>query len=166
MFTLEQKVDLILRYIATNDRGNQADLKKAIVKALQGNVIVTEKEPDIDELIFGLLREVGMPENLLGYRYIRYAIQLCYDDPEYINKMTSRLYPDVAKAFGTTSSRAERAIRHAIEVIFDRGDLEHIARIFGNTISVNKGKLANGEFLAGATNEIRRRVKHYCKVSA
>ena len=166
MFTLEQKVDLILRYIATNDRGTQADLKKAIVKALQGNdVIVTDKGPDIDELIFGLLREVGMPENLLGSRYIRYAIQLCYEDPEYIHTMTSRLYPDVAKEFGTTSSRAERAIRHAIEVIFDRGDLEHIARIFGNTISVNKGKLANGEFLAGATNEIRRRVK-YGKVSA
>lgn len=95
-----------------------------------------------------ILHELGIPAHIKGYPYLRKAIALAVHDIDVINAMTKVLYPQVAKAFQTTPSRVERAIRHAIEVAWDRGDLDTLQRFFGYTISLTKGKPTNSEFIA------------------
>ena len=87
-------------------------------------------------------------DSIKGYQFLRDAILLTMNEPEYINAVTKRLYPEIAKKNGTTASRVERAIRHAIEVAWDRGDLETLQRFFGYTVSNIKGKPTNSEFIA------------------
>ena len=89
-----------------------------------------------------------MPAHIKGYQYLREAIMIAVDDMDVINAVTKVLYPEVAKRFNTTPSRVERAIRHAIEVAWDRGDLETLQKYFGYTVSNAKGKPTNSEFIA------------------
>ncbi|MBR3691440.1 MAG: sporulation transcription factor Spo0A [Clostridia bacterium] len=98
--------------------------------------------------VTGLLHTVGVPAHIKGYQYLREGVILAVNDPEAINAVTKVLYPTVAKQFQTTASRVERAIRHAIEVAWERGDLEVLQNIFGYTISNAKGKPTNSEFIA------------------
>ena len=105
--------------------------------------------------IITMLRKLGVPANLLGYEYLKTAIELCLADKSAINRMTKQLYPAVAKHHGTTASRAERAIRHAIETAFDKGDTAVLQDIFGYTISSSRGKPTNGEFIATVVEELR-----------
>lgn len=161
MFTLEQKVDLILRYIASTDNAQRSQLKKQVVKALNSEEPIIPATPDIDDLIYDMLKSVGMPQHLDGYKYITKAIKLCILDPSYLKGITNRLYPDIAHMFGTSWSRVERCFRHAIEATFNNGDVKDIERVFGNTMSVHKGKLTNLEFVTVSTNVIRRRMKQY-----
>ena len=95
-----------------------------------------------------LIHEIGVPAHIKGYQYLREAIILTVEDMDVINAITKVLYPQVAKTFQTTPSRVERAIRHAIEVAWDRGDLETLQRFFGYTVSNTKGKPTNSEFIA------------------
>ena len=95
-----------------------------------------------------IIHEIGVPAHIKGYQYLREAIMIAVDDMEVINAITKVLYPAVAKRFGTTPSRVERAIRHAIEVAWDRGDLETLQKYFGYTVSNAKGKPTNSEFVA------------------
>ena len=95
-----------------------------------------------------ILHEIGVPAHIKGYDYLREAISLTVSDKEYINAVTKLLYPDIAKKFKTTPSRVERAIRHAIEVAWDRGNLDTLQNIFGYTVSTAKGKPTNSEFIA------------------
>ena len=95
-----------------------------------------------------IIHEIGVPAHIKGYQYLREAIMIAVDDMEVINAITKVLYPAVAKRFGTTPSRVERAIRHAIEVAWDRGDLETLQKYFGYTVSNSKGKPTNSEFVA------------------
>lgn len=90
----------------------------------------------------------GVPAHIKGYQYLREAIILTINDMDIINAVTKVLYPEVAKKFGTTPSRVERAIRHAIEVAWDRGDIEVLQKFFGYTVSNIKGKPTNSEFIA------------------
>lgn len=160
MFTLEQKVDLILRYIATNDNAKKSQLKKMVIKALESSDSVPTTIVTVDDLIFDLLKTLGMPQYLHGYEYITLAIKLCVHDPSYTDTITSRLYPDVGAAFDNAKkARVERCIRLAVESTFNNGDLRNIERMFGSTISVSKGKLTNREFIIACTNEITRRMK-------
>lgn len=161
MFTMEQKVDLVLRYIATTDKTQRAELKKAIVEALKSDEATApcSNGPDIEYVIIDILKDLGMPPHLIGHGYTIYAIQLVTSDRTYLEQITSRLYPDIAAKFGTTPSRVERAIRHATETVFDRGDMEGITRIFGNTISIRKGKLTNSEMIASCVIEVTRRLR-------
>jgi two-component system response regulator (stage 0 sporulation protein A) len=159
MFTLEQKVDLIMRYIATTNPAKRSELKKAVVDALKDDdVIVTSVTRDdaskLDPIIMELLRKLGMPANVRGYNYSLRAIQLCVVDPSYIREITKRLYVDIAACYNTTPSRVERGIRHAVEKVFDRGDEDYIYKVFGNTLDIKKGKLTNSEFIAASANEI------------
>lgn len=94
------------------------------------------------------LDEIGVPAHIKGYQYLREAILIAVNDMDVINAITKVLYPQVAKTFATTPSRVERAIRHAIEVAWDRGDLETLQRFFGYTVSNTKGKPTNSEFIA------------------
>ena len=104
---------------------------------------------DSDELtVTEILHQIGVPAHIKGYQYLREAILIAVDDIDVINAVTKVLYPEVAKRFGTTASRVERAIRHAIEVAWDRGDLETLQKNFGYTVSNVKGKPTNSEFIA------------------
>ena len=105
-------------------------------------------EPDIETMVTNVIHEIGVPAHIKGYQYLREAIIIAVGDMEVINAITKVLYPQVAKTFSTTPSRVERAIRHAIEVAWDRGDLDTLQRFFGYTVSNTKGKPTNSEFIA------------------
>ena len=102
----------------------------------------------LESQVTAIIHEVGVPAHIKGYQYLREAIIIAVNDMEVINAVTKVLYPAVAKRFGTTPSRVERAIRHAIEVAWDRGDLETLQKYFGYTVSNTKGKPTNSEFIA------------------
>ncbi len=111
----------------------------------------TELAPGTESLelrVTSIIHEIGVPAHIKGYQYLREAIRLAVEDMEVINAVTKVLYPTVAKKFATTPSRVERAIRHAIEVAWDRGDLETLQKYFGYTVSNAKGKPTNSEFIA------------------
>lgn len=111
--------------------------------------------PDLDSEITDILHEIGVPAHIKGYMYLREAIMMVYNDVEVLSGITKILYPDVAKHFGTTASRVERAIRHAIEVAWVRGNVEAISEIFSYTISYNKSKPTNSEFIAMIADRLR-----------
>ena len=102
----------------------------------------------IESMVTGIIHEIGVPAHIKGYQYLREAIIIAVNDMDVINAITKVLYPQVAKTFQTTPSRVERAIRHAIEVAWDRGDLDTLQRFFGYTVSNTKGKPTNSEFIA------------------
>ncbi len=110
--------------------------------------------------ITALLHEIGVPAHIKGYQYLREAIMMAVHNPEVINSVTKILYPEVAKTYHTTSSRVERAIRHAIEVAWDRGDVDEIQKIFGYTVSNIKGKPTNSEFIAMLADNLSLKVKN------
>ena len=105
-------------------------------------------DTDLEAMVTEIIHEIGVPAHIKGYQYLREAIILTIKDMEMINAVTKVLYPEVAKRFGTTPSRVERAIRHAIEVAWDRGDIEVLQKYFGYTVSNIKGKPTNSEFIA------------------
>ncbi len=109
---------------------------------------IRPQEPDLESTVTEVIHEIGVPAHIKGYQYLREAIILTIGDMEIINAVTKVLYPAVAKKYGTTPSRVERAIRHAIEVAWDRGDLETLQKFFGYTVSNIKGKPTNSEFIA------------------
>lgn len=102
----------------------------------------------MNSAIIEMLRRVGIPAHVKGYEYLKKAISLCQQDKSYIEAVTKQLYPTIAKEFGTTGSRVERAIRRAIELGYNRGDPEMLNHIFGYTISAQRGKPTNSEFIA------------------
>ena len=107
-----------------------------------------EHGAQMKNLVTSVIHEIGVPAHIKGYQYLREAILIAVDDMDVINAVTKALYPAVAKRYGTTPSRVERAIRHAIEVAWDRGDLEVLQKYFGYTVSNTKGKPTNSEFIA------------------
>ena len=122
----------------------------------QMRLATAEEEPDaepahapaLEGSVTAIIHEIGVPAHIKGYQYLREAIMLAVADMDVINAVTKVLYPEVAKRFGTTPSRVERAIRHAIEVAWDRGDLETLQKYFGYTVNSAKGKPTNSEFIA------------------
>ena len=119
------------------------------MRALFGRDLPEERHPvELKNLVTSVIHEIGVPAHIKGYQYLREAIMIAVDDMDVINAVTKVLYPEVAKRFNTTPSRVERAIRHAIEVAWDRGDLETLQKYFGYTVSNAKGKPTNSEFIA------------------
>ena len=111
---------------------------------------------DSDELkVTDILHQIGVPAHIKGYQFLRDAILLTMNEPEYINAVTKRLYPEIAKRNGTTASRVERAIRHAIEVAWDRGDVDTLNSYFGYTIHNLRGKPTSSEFSAMIADKMR-----------
>lgn len=106
------------------------------------------KEQSLESTVTAIIHEIGVPAHIKGYHYLRDSILMAIRTPSIINAVTKQLYPSVAKDYGTTPSRVERAIRHAIEVAWDRGDLETLQKYFGYTVSNAKGKPTNSEFIA------------------
>ena len=120
------------------------------------------RRPDkasIESMVTGIIHEIGVPAHIKGYQYLREAIIIAVNDMDVINAITKVLYPQVAKTFQTTPSRVERAIRHAIEVAWDRGDLDTLQRFFGYTVSNTKGKPTNSEFIALIADKLQLQMK-------
>ena len=109
----------------------------------------------LESNVTNIIHEIGIPAHIKGYQYLREAILLCIKDNDIINSITKVLYPTIAKKFQTTSSRVERAIRHAIEVAWNRGNTETLNDLFGYTVSNGKGKPTNSEFIALISDKIR-----------
>lgn len=131
----------------------------AQVRALFATEDIPSPAVNVERVVRELILDIGIPDALRGHRYTIKAICLLVENPNMIDSITGELYPEVAKEFGTTPSRVERAIRHAVEVAIDRGDVEITAKYFGNTISCYKSKPTNGEFLARMANVVRDRMK-------
>ncbi len=120
-----------------------------------------DKTPDIETQVTRIIHQIGVPAHIKGYQYLRTAILLTVRDSEIINSVTKVLYPSVAKKYQTTTSRVERAIRHAIEVAWDRGDVDTLNSYFGYTIQNNRGKPTNSEFIAMIADNLRLKYKLY-----
>ena len=116
-------------------------------------------KPNIESMVTSIIHEIGVPAHIKGYQYLREAIIIAVNDMDVINAITKVLYPQVAKTFQTTPSRVERAIRHAIEVAWDRGDLDTLQRFFGYTVSNTKGKPTNSEFIALIADKLQLQLK-------
>ena len=114
---------------------------------------------NIESDVTNIIHDVGVPAHIKGYQYLREAIIMSVNDPEMLNSITKILYPTIAKTFQTTSSRVERAIRHAIEVAWNRGKMDTIDELFGYTINAEKGKPTNSEFIALIADKIRLEYK-------
>ncbi|MBQ8140099.1 MAG: sporulation transcription factor Spo0A [Clostridia bacterium] len=119
------------------------------------------RTPDIETQVTKIIHQIGVPAHIKGYQYLRTAILLTVNDSEIINSVTKILYPSVAKKYQTTTSRVERAIRHAIEVAWDRGDVDTLNSYFGYTIQNNRGKPTNSEFIAMIADNLRLKYKLY-----
>jgi len=116
-------------------------------------------KPDLEVMISEIMHQVGVPAHIKGYQYLREAIILSIEDTEMISSVTKVLYPTVAKTFKTTPSRVERAIRHAIEVAWDRGDVDVLSSYFGYTIQNQRGKPTNSEFIAMISDKLRLKLR-------
>ena len=127
--------------------------------SLRLNVPRRGDKTSIESLVTGIIHEIGVPAHIKGYQYLREAIIIAVNDMDVINAITKVLYPQVAKTFQTTPSRVERAIRHAIEVAWDRGDLDTLQRFFGYTVSNTKGKPTNSEFIALIADKLSLQLK-------
>lgn len=120
---------------------------------------VRSATPNLEVTVTDIIHQIGVPAHIKGYHYLREAIIMSVNDPEIINSVTKQLYPSVAKRFSTTSSRVERAIRHAIEVAWDRGDVDVLNSYFGYTIHNTKGKPTNSEFIAMISDKLRLKLR-------
>lgn len=132
---------------------SNSNLRKSLV--MKESLLNNDLEIDITNLI----HEVGVPAHIKGYHYLRDSIIMSINNPDIINAVTKQLYPSVAKDFSTTSSRVERAIRHAIEVAWDRGDIDILNSYFGYTIHTGRGKPTNSEFIAMISDRLRLQIK-------
>ena len=147
-FDLDILAERISQLTGWNTAG-QENIRKAS-SDVQGNLEVVVSE---------IMHQIGVPAHIKGYQYLREAIILSINDSEMMNSVTKLLYPTVAKTFKTTPSRVERAIRHAIEVAWDRGDVDVLSSYFGYTIQNSRGKPTNSEFIAMISDKLRLRMK-------
>ncbi len=137
---------------------------RTLVKMRNGNKnIVSDPVTDMEAQVTKIIHQIGVPAHIKGYQYLRTAILMTIEDNDIINAVTKILYPTVAKKYQTTTSRVERAIRHAIEVAWDRGDVDTLNSYFGYTIQNSRGKPTNSEFIAMIADNLR--LKYKCVAS-
>ena len=136
-----------------------AKTRPAPGRAAQPVPAVRPADHSLESVVTEIIHEIGVPAHIKGYQYLREAIILTINDMDAINAVTKVLYPEVARKFSTTPSRVERAIRHAIEVAWDRGDVETLQKFFGYTVSGIKGKPTNSEFIAMIADNLSLRRK-------
>ncbi len=147
------------------DIGNLCDHIETISRARGQSSSVShagsDSNVDIEAQVTKIIHQIGVPAHIKGYQYLRTAILLTINDSDIINSVTKVLYPSVAKKYQTTTSRVERAIRHAIEVAWDRGDVDTLNSYFGYTIQNSRGKPTNSEFIAMIADNLRLKYKLY-----
>ncbi|NLL01445.1 MAG: sporulation transcription factor Spo0A [Mollicutes bacterium] len=132
------------------------DLESHIISAMtaKDNSLIV-KDKDLKQAITTLLHSLGIPSHIKGYLYIRDGIDLMYNHPSMIGAITKELYPEIAQKYDTTTSRVERAIRHAIEVSWSRGDYDLMEEIFGHSVDYDRAKPTNSEFIATLADKLR-----------
>ncbi len=128
-------------------------------KANSAERVLKTGSDDLEVTVSEIMHQIGVPAHIKGYQYLREAIILSVNNTEMMNSVTKLLYPTVAKTFATTPSRVERAIRHAIEVAWDRGDVDVLSSYFGYTIQNSRGKPTNSEFIAMISDKLRLKMK-------
>ena len=158
MVQYKKQLDAVMRCLTAETEEDRESARNEIRELLDGAERTAGKQ-DAETLVRDILVDIGVPEHLVGHPYLVAAICAAVEDGTYLKNITSDLYPTVAKAYGTTPSRAEWAIRHAIEVAWDRCDMEVMQHYFGNTVSSTKGKTTNSEFIARVANVVRMRMK-------
>ena len=146
-------VERLRMFLDDEDEQSEAD------SGMNLTTVKKRTAPDVEMMVTNIIHEIGIPAHIKGYQYLRHAIMMVIDDLDIINSITKELYPTVAKDFNTTPSRVERAIRHAIEVAWDRGDTEVLNSFFGYTIANSKGKPTNSEFIAMIADRLRLEMK-------
>lgn len=147
-YNIRQLAENILFFIK-----NKADIKKTVASGAKIDSFGIELK------VTEILHQIGVPAHIKGYHYLRDSIIMSVENPDIINAVTKQLYPSVAKKYSTTSSRVERAIRHAIEVAWDRGDVDILNSYFGYTIHNDRGKPTNSEFIAMISDKLRLQIK-------
>ena len=152
MNLIEKKLDAVMRCLTADNSADREQARKEI-RDLQACIAPPGDRIEFD--VRRILLDIGVPEHIKGYRYLVRAICLAAQKPELLGAITKGLYSRVADAFGTTKDGAERGIRHAIELAWDRCDLDTLKHYFGNTVSPTKGKPTNGEFVARISNVVR-----------
>lgn len=156
MKNLELQVETLMRLCTAETPTEQAYLKTELRRLLKYPGM-TRTNPEY--LTRQILLELGAPDHLVGHPYVVEAVLMSIENRTYINSITFGLYPQLAAKFNTTASRVERAIRHLIEVTWSRGDMDVLCSYFGNTISADRGKPTNGEFIARLSNVVSQRMK-------
>lgn len=136
-------------YVQNNNQNNLIKTSAEVTRP------VKKEKDNIETNITNIMHDIGVPAHIKGYLYLREAITMVYHDIELLGSITKILYPDIAKKFNTTASRVERAIRHAIEVAWNRGNIDSITELFGYTINVSKAKPTNSEFIAMVADKLR-----------
>jgi two-component system, response regulator, stage 0 sporulation protein A len=146
-----------MEHLASHVRQVSGQTSQILRKPLgQGIRYQMEQKPkNLDASITSIIHEIGVPAHIKGYLYLREAISMVYNDIELLGSITKVLYPDIAKKYNTTASRVERAIRHAIEVAWSRGNIDSISSLFGYTVSMSKAKPTNSEFIAMVADKLR-----------
>lgn len=144
-------VDSLITTIKNISSQNEELDKKSIVKFNSKEKISVQLDDNITEI----LHEIGIPAHIKGYMYLRTAIAKTFHDMDLLGQVTKVLYPDIARFYNTTASRVERALRHAIEVAWNRGNIDAIDEIFGYTVSATKAKPTNSEFIAMIADKLR-----------
>lgn len=130
------------------------------IKMTSTPIINHVSEKNLESRVTSMIHDIGIPAHIKGYHYLRDSIMMAVEDMDVLNAITKILYPTVAKTHKTTSSRVERAIRHAIEVAWSRGNIDVLDQLFGYTVSTGKGKPTNSEFIAMVADTIRLEQKH------
>ena len=115
----------------------------------------TKQEHDLEQDVTDMIHEIGVPAHIKGYQYIRDGVGLIFDNPEMIGGITKELYPELASKFDTTVSRVERAIRHAIEISWNRGDIDLMEEVFGHSVDYDRAKPTNSEFIVTLSDKLR-----------
>ena len=131
------------------------DMKNLEEKIMYTNKNIIENDKDLRIILTKLLHELGVPSHIKGYEYIREGIILLYNDPSIIGGITKELYPEIADKYNTSVSRVERAIRHAIEVSWNRGNLDLMEEVFGHSVDYDKAKPTNSEFIVTVADKLK-----------
>ena len=155
---LIKRIRELKNYIPTQ-KANSFIAKEVKAKYVELPENAIKNRENLEALVTNIIHEVGVPTHIKGYQYLREAIIMVVNDIDVINQITKSLYPQIASKFNTTPSRVERAIRHAIEVAWGRGQQEAVESIFGYTISASKGKPTNSEFIAMIADKLRLELK-------
>lgn len=151
-FNLEKLAERINRLFTS-------EKDKSVPGEIDLEVSREEKEKHIEVRISEVLHKLGIPAHIKGYLYLREAIELVFEDIEMMGAVTKKLYPTVAKNFNTTPSRVERAIRHAIDVAWEKGEQQEVKNYFGNTLTSSSGKPTNSQFIAKIADRLRLELK-------
>lgn len=135
------------------------DLEYQVMNVNETHSSIIDKNKELQTNITSLLHSLGVPSHIKGYEYIREGIGLMYNNPKMLGAITKEMYPEIAVKFNTTSSRVERAIRHAIEVSWSRGDYDLMEEVFGHSVDYDRAKPTNSEFIATLADKLRLETK-------